>query len=74
MQSGGWWPGAHPGLVALILLLGTLHVTKQAGGAVGVGTCETVAPGSVSVPGTVDRSLSVRGPCRFLVKAGQGLG
>ena len=51
MQSGGWWPGAHPGLVALFLLPGTLHVTRQAGGAVGVGACRTVAAGSVSVPG-----------------------
>ena len=53
--AGG--PARNPGLVALILLLGTLHVTKQFGVVVGVGACRTVAAGSVSVPGAVDRVL-----------------
>ena len=43
---------------------------RQAGGAVGVGACGTVATGSVSVSGTVNRELSVCGQCRFL--CGQG--
>ena len=79
MQSGGWWPGAHPGLVALFLLRGTLHVTTQAGGADGVGTCGTVVDGSVlcpvlSVIGAVNRGLSVRGLWRFQVKLVGGVG
>jgi hypothetical protein len=53
--AGG--PARNPGLDALILLLGTVHVTKQFGVVVCVGACRTVAAGSVSVPGTVDRVL-----------------
>ena len=60
----------NPGLVALILLLGTLHVTKQAGGAVGVGTCRTVAAGSVSVPGTCLCPVLWTGSCLSVVCVG----